>query len=259
MDLKNALITGASGGIGLELSKQFAQGGYGLVLVARSAEKLEQLASDLRDQYGVNVTVITKDLAKPAAPDELYQELRAKGIQIDVLVNNAGFATYGKFTEIALQTELQEMQLNMVTLTHLSKLFTKDMVARGSGKVLNVASTAAFQPGPLMAVYSATKAYVLSFSDALANELKGTGVTVTALCPGPTESGFQARADMEDSKFIQNTSLMSATEVAKAGYEALLAGKAVVVPGVMNQLGTFVPRLLPREMVTRIVRRVQAR
>jgi short-subunit dehydrogenase len=259
---QTALITGASGGIGLELAREFAKDGYNLVLVARSKEKLEQLAADFAKQYNISATVVAKDLAKASAPDELYNELKTQGIQIDALVNNAGFATYGKFVEIPLEKELQEMQLNMVTLTHLTKLFAKDMVARKNGKILNIASTAAFQPGPLMAVYYATKAYVLSFSEALANELEGTGVTVTVLCPGPTESGFQERAAMQESKLIQKggiAKMMTSEEVAAFGYQTSKRGQVTAIPGLMNQVGTVLPRFLPRRAVTRIIRGMQER
>jgi uncharacterized protein len=258
MSKQTALITGASGGIGLELAREFAKDGYNLVLVARSKDKLEGIAADFAKQYNISATVIAKDLSKASAPDELYNELKMQDIQIDALVNNAGFATYGKFVEIPLEQELQEMQLNMVTLTHLSKLFGKDMVTRKNGKILNIASTASFQPGPLMAVYYATKSYVLSFSEAIANELEGTGVTVTVLCPGPTESGFQERANMQESKLVQS-GLMKTDDVAARGYAALKRGQTVVIPGFMNQMLALSPRFLPRKMITKTVRNMQER
>lgn len=253
---KTALITGASGGIGEEFAKVFAREGYNLVLVARSENKLLALANSLQSQYGINVQVLPKDLAVPGSPDEIYTEL--SGTQIDALVNNAGYATYGPFIETDLQTELNEMQLNMVTLTHLTKLFLPGMVERGFGQVLNVASTAAFQPGPLMAVYYATKAYVLSFSEAIAKEVEDTGVIVSALCPGPTESGFQQRADMTDSKLVQN-GLMTAQEVAERGYKGLVKGERVVIPGMSNKIGALSTRFVPRDMVTNIVKNMQER
>jgi uncharacterized protein len=259
---QTALITGASGGIGLDLAREFAKDGYNLVLVARSKDKLEALATDFTKQYTISVAVIAKDLSKASVPDELYNELKTLGIQIDTLVNNAGFGTYGKFTDTSLEQELQAMRLNMVALTHLSKLFVKDMVARKNGKILNVASTAAFQPGPLMAVYYATKAYVLSFSEAIANELEGTGVTVTVLCPGPTESGFQERAAMQESKLLQKGGIMrimTSPEVARQGYEATKRGQVLVIPGFTNRLGAFLPRLTPRKLTTRIARSMQER
>lgn len=258
MAKQTALITGASGGIGLEFAKVFAREGYDLVLVARSEVKLKELAQELQSKHGTQTRVIAKDLSASAAPDEIFAELQQAGVQVDVLVNNAGFATYGKFVEIDLQAELQEMQLNMVTLTHLTKLFLKPMVERRRGKILNVGSTASFQPGPLMAVYYATKAYVLYFSEAIAAELSGTGVTVTALCPGPTETGFQSRADMHDSKLVQG-GLMTVQAVVEEGYRGLMKGKTVVVPGLFNKVGALMPRFVPRSMATRIVMRMQER
>jgi short-subunit dehydrogenase len=255
---QTALITGASGGIGLEFARIFAREGYNLVLVARTEKALNDLAADLRAKYGIDVRVFAKDLSHPAAPRELYDEVEKAGIAVDVLVNNAGFASYGPFAEIDLQKELEEIQVNVVTLTHLSKLFIRPMLVRRRGKILNVASTAAFQPGPLMAVYYATKAYVLSLSEAIAEEVRGQGITVTALCPGPTESGFQKRADMQESKLVQG-GLMSAAGVAEAGYKALMDGQTVVVPGLFNKVGTLLPRFVPRRMATRIVMNMQAR
>ena len=252
---KTALITGASGGIGLELARVFGAEGYDLIVVARSADQLEKIRAEFSERYKVGVRVLTKDLAQADAPQQVYDELR--GTAIDVLVNNAGFATYGKFVELDAAKDMEEVQLNVVALTHLTKLFLPDMVARGSGKVLNVASTASFQPGPLMAVYYATKAYVLSLSEALANETKGTGVTVTALCPGPTQTGFQSRADMEKSRLFQYTRVMNAATVARAGYDGLMRGKTVVIPGISNQMQTFLIRFVPRNQVTQLVRRVQ--
>ncbi|HVT60238.1 MAG TPA: SDR family oxidoreductase [Thermoanaerobaculia bacterium] len=256
---KTALLTGASSGIGSELTSVFAAGGFDLVLVARSAGRLEQLAGELRSRHGVGVRVLAKDLAVAAAAREVWQELGEAGTQIDVLVNNAGFGTYGPFAETDLNAELQEMQLNMVTPTELTKHFLPGMLARRWGRILNVASTAAFQPGPLMAVYYATKAYLLWFSEALAEELAGTGVTVTALCPGPTSSGFQARAAMEESKLFAGKNLMTAAAVARAGYDGLLAGRRIVIPGLMNRLLAQSARVSPRRLVTRIVRRMQER
>ncbi|ACK73004.1 short-chain dehydrogenase/reductase SDR [Gloeothece citriformis PCC 7424] len=253
---KTALITGASGGIGYELAKLFAFDRYNLVLVARSEQKLKEIAEDFKSQFGVFVKVIVKDLSLANAPEEIFEQLQQEGMKIDVLVNNAGFATYGFFAETDLKSQLQMMQLNMVALTHLTKLFLKDMIAQKEGKILNIASTAAFQPGPLMAVYYASKAYVLSFSEAIANELKGTGVTVTALCPGPTESGFEKRADLGDSKLF-NQQLMDATTVAKIGYQGLMNHKPVVIAGLKNQLLAFSVRFLPRSLVTQIARNLQ--
>jgi uncharacterized protein len=255
---RTALITGASGGIGLEFAKIFAREGYNLVLVARSEKTLQEIAEDLRKKHSVQVTVVAKDLALPSAPDELYAEMKRQNIHIDVLVNNAGFATYGNFIELDTKKDLEMIQVNVVTLTHLAKLFIPAMKARGWGKVMNVSSTAAFQPGPLMAVYYATKAYVLSLSEALAGELRGTGVTVTALCPGPTVSGFQQRAAMEDSKLVQS-GLQDATTVAEEGYQALMRGTTVKVTGLRNQIFAFSTRFIPRDMATSIILNVQQR
>ena len=257
---QTALVTGASGGIGWELARAFAAGGYDLVLVARSAGKLEQLAGELRDRHGVAVRVLAKDLAGPGAPDEIFQELEGAGVAVDALVNNAGFATFGPFAETDLASELEEIQLNVVTLTHLTKRFLPGMLARRRGGVLNVASTAAFQPGPQMAVYYATKAYVLSFSEALAEELRGSGVTVTALCPGPTATGFQARAEMQDSGlFTGPLKVMGAAAVARAGYEGFRKGNRIVIPGLINKLGVQSVRVSPRALVTRLVGAMQAK
>jgi uncharacterized protein len=254
-----ALITGASGGIGLEFARKFASEGYDLVLVARSEGKLNELANELKGQHGTQVKVLAKDLNSPGAPQEIFDTLKGEGVQVEVLVNNAGFAAYGHFaTEIDANVELQMMQLNVVTLTHMTKLFIKPMVERRSGKILNVASTAAFAPGPLMAVYYASKAYVLSFSEAIACELQGSGVTVTALCPGPTRTGFQERATMQESKLVQS-GLMSVTDVVNEGYRAMMNGKAVSIPGLYNKISSLLPRFIPRGMAARIVMQMQQR
>ncbi len=254
---KTALVTGASGGIGYEFAKLLAQDGYNLILVARSKDTLLKQAADFKQKHSVEVRAIAKDLAQASSPQEVFDEVKSAGSNVNVLINNAGFATYGHFVELNLTKELEMMQVNIVTLTHLTRLFLPDMVERRSGKILNVASTAAFQPGPLMAVYYASKAFVLSFSEAIANELEGTGVSVTALCPGPTESGFQQRAAMEDSKLVNGKKIMSAETVAKAGYEAMLKGKTMIVPGLMNNLMAQSVRFTPRKMTTKIVRDMQ--
>jgi hypothetical protein len=255
---KTTLITGASSGLGLEFARIFAREGFDLVLVARSEGKLTELADELKSKHGTQSTVIGKDLAVPGSPDEVYAEIQQKMITVDVLVNNAGFADYAYFVESDLNKQLQMMQLNIVTLTHLTRLFLPGMNQRGYGRILNVSSTAAFAPGPLMAVYYASKAYVLSFSEAIAAELRGTGVKVTALCPGPTESGFQQRAAMQDSKLVQSD-LMSAETVAEIGYRGLMKGDHMVIPGFMNQVQTFLPRLMPRNMAARVVMNMQQR
>lgn len=256
---KTALITGASGGIGADLAKIFAQEGYNLVLVARGKEAMQQLANELQAKHGTSSKILVKDLAVPSAPDEIYAELQRENIQIDVLVNNAGIGTHGFLHETPLESTLQMVQINMVALTHLTKLFVDGMVERKSGKILNVASTAAFQPGPLMAVYYASKAYVLWFSEALAEELNGTGVTVTALCPGPTRTGFQSRARMGEVSLATGKTLrmMSSETVAQAGYDGLMRGKTIVIPGLMNKTLAFSVRLSPRKLTAKIARALQ--
>lgn len=256
---KTVLITGASSGLGYEFAKLFAQDGYNLILVARGEKPLAQLAAELSQKFNILVKILPKDLSRLEAPEEIFSAVKQEAIPVDILVNNAGFATYGFFAETDLTAELQMMQLNMVTLTHLTKLFLREMLQRQSGKILNVASTAAFQPGPLMAVYYATKAYVLSFSEALANEVKASGVSVTALCPGPTESGFQKRAAMEQSKLVSGRKIMDAATVARIAYQGLINQKTLVIPGFNNQLLTFLIRFLPRNVVTQAVRNTQAR
>lgn len=254
-----ALITGASTGIGYELSKCFAADKYDLVLVARRKQKLEEIGQELQSRHGIKVTVIARDLAKSESPQVLYDELAKASLQIDVLVNNAGFGLGGKFTETDVAVELEMVQLNIATLIHLSKLFLPGMIERKIGGILNLASTAAFQPGPLMAVYYATKAFVLSFSEAIANEVHGTGVTVTALCPGPTASEFQQRAQIKETRLVKlkPMGLMSAQAVAQTGYQGFKQGKRVVIPGLLNKIGVQSTRFSPRRVTTQIARMLQ--
>lgn len=247
------LITGASSGIGLELSKIFAKRGYRLVLVSSNQEALNDAVKLLPP---ASTMTIAKDLSDPATPQYIYTQLKKRGIEVDVLVNNAGFGTYGLFFMTNLKDEQKMMQVNMIALTILTKLFVADMLKRGHGRVLNVASTAAFQPGPLMAVYYASKAYVLSFSEALAYELKGSGVKISVLCPGPTKTGFQSRARMGDSKLLKSRNL-TASQVAYAGYRGLMKGKYIIIPGFQNKVLATVVQLLPRKMVTALVKRMQ--
>ena len=248
--MPTALITGASGGIGLELARIFAEQGYALVLVARTRERLEEIAVELKP---TPVQVLAKDLVLVGAAEGIHREVP----KVDVLVNNAGYGVYGPFVKTPLDDELGMLQLNMTALVVLTKLYLPAMVAAKNGKILNVASTAAFQPGPLMALYYATKAFVLSFSEAIGNELEGTGVTVTALCPGPTATGFQARTKLEKSRLIKRMKVMDARTVAEAGYRGLMAGKPVVIPGLMNKLLAQSVRFSPRWMVTKIARMMQ--
>lgn len=251
------LITGASGGIGLELARLFARDGWNLVLVARRADRLDALAGELRGRFGVSAEVIPADLSVPGAPGEIDAALRAPSIEVDVLVNNAGFGVYGPFAATGLEAELGMIQVNVTSLTHLTKLLLPGMIRRRRGRILNVASTAAFQPGPLMAAYYATKAYVLSFSEALSEELEGSGVIVTALCPGPARTGFQAAAGMQSSKLFRRIGVLDAVTVARAGYAGLMKGKRVVVPGLVNRVLAQSVRFAPRRLLTAIVRRMQ--
>jgi uncharacterized protein len=251
---QTALITGASGGIGYELSKLLARDHYNLVLAARSLAKLTEVAAELQGQFDVTVMTVAVDLTAAIAPKFLYDRLRREGIAVDVLVNNAGFGGFGEFTEMAEEDILGQIQLNITALTHLTRLFLPEMLARRSGKIMNVASTAAFQPGPLMAVYYATKAYVLSFSEALANEVAGSGVSVTCFCPGPTDTNFQKRAGMENSRLVKKIGAMNAERVAQDGYRGLMAGRTVVISGVQNWLVAESVRFAPRKWVTAISR-----
>ncbi|ABA21195.1 Short-chain dehydrogenase/reductase SDR [Trichormus variabilis ATCC 29413] len=254
---QTALITGAASGIGYELVCIFAENGYNLVLVDRTKEKLEEIATKFQDKFGIYVKPIVRDLSKTTSPEEIFQELEQANIKVDVLVNNAGFGTYGLFNDTNLADELEMLQVNLVCTTHLTKLFLKNMVQQGEGKILNVSSAAAFQPGPLMAVYFATKAYVLSFSEALANELDGTGVTVTVLCPGTTQSAFHQRTGMADSKLVKGKRMMDAATVADIGYRGLMQGKTIVIPGLINKIMAKSIRFIPRKLVTKIVRNMQ--
>ncbi|WJH34889.1 SDR family oxidoreductase [Paenibacillus sp. CC-CFT747] len=254
---ETVLITGASGGIGMELAGLFAKDGYDLVLAARSADKLEEIKRDLEKRHGISVTVLPQNVAGRENVEALWNAVEALGLTIDILVNNAGYGLYGPFAETDLTDELNMIDLNVSALTHLTKLAVRGMVSRGRGRILNVASLAAFQPGPLMAVYYATKAYVLSFSEALANELQGTGVTVTALCPGATATGFEKRANLESSKLFK-MGVMDVGTVSRAGYHGLLKGKRIVIPGLRNRMMVKASRFLPRRVVTAFVRQLQA-
>ena len=255
-DRKTALITGASSGIGLELARIFAREGYNLVLVARNGDRLRQLASELEKAHGARSLILATDLTEPGAAAYVLDQTTRAGLQLDVLVNNAGFGQYGRFADNDLEECLRQIQLNVTTLTHLTRLYLPGMIERKTGRILNVASTAAFQPGPLMAVYFATKAYVLHFSEALANELHGSGVTVTCLCPGATVTEFHKRANATGMKLLK-MGAMDARTVAEDGYRALIAGKPVVISGFKNWLVAQSVRFSPRRLVTAIARKTQ--
>lgn len=255
--MSTALITGASSGVGLELAKLFAADGHHLVLVARSEGKLQELATQLQQQYKISVHVLAKDLGDYHTAQAIFDWCNSNGITVDFLVNNAGFGDFGFFVDSDWAKQEQMINLNITALTYLTRLFLPGMVQRKSGKVLNVASTAAFQPGPTMSVYYATKAYVLHFSEAIANELEGTGVTVTALCPGAFESGFQAAAAMEESKLVKGKKLPTSLEIATYGYRQMQKGARVAIPGLMNKIMANSIRFTPRGLVLKIVRAMQ--
>ena len=254
---KTALITGASNGIGYEMAKVHAMKDSNLVLVARNKSKLDVFKDELERKYKVWVYTIGKDLSQPNAAKEVYDELKTKSISIDYLVNNAGFGDFGPFAESDWGKQEQMINLNVTTLTYFTRLFLTDMICRGGGKVLNVASTASFQPGPTMAVYFATKAYVLSFSEAVNDEVRKYGITVTALCPGPTHSGFQAGATRSGSKLLERNNLATSKEVAEYGYKAMMKGKAVAIHGIKNVLMANSVRFAPRSLVVKLTRKIQ--
>jgi uncharacterized protein len=251
-----ALVTGASSGIGAELARVLAAHGHDVVLAARTEARLTALASELSARHGVAAEVVLADLADPAGPQRLVDALRARALDVHVLVNDAGVGHHGAFVEDDPKMQASLLQLNVVSLTLLTRLLLPDMVARRAGRILNVASTAAFVPGPFMAVYYASKAYVLSLSVALANELEGTGVTVTALCPGPTRTGFGTTAGVTGTKLFRS-GVMDAAAVARAGYAGMQAGKPIVVPGVRNRLLAGSSGLAPRSITARIARALQ--
>ncbi|MEM8947564.1 MAG: SDR family oxidoreductase [Planctomycetota bacterium] len=248
-----ALVTGASSGIGLEFARIHAAAGDDLVIVARRRDALETLKSELESQYGVCITVIVADLSDPAAPAEVFRAVNDLGLAVDCLVNNAGFGGHGLFYEREWEQDEAMIQLNVMALAELTRLFLPGMVERKHGKVLNVASTAGFLPGPLQAVYYATKAFVLSFSQAISEELNGTGVTVTALCPGPVDTGFVKAGNLEGVETFEQAN--SARTVAEIGYNAMQKGKLLVIDDwKLSVLLNWVMPFLPRKMVLRMSR-----
>ena len=257
--MTTALITGASSGIGLEFARTFGREKNDLVLVARSEGKLKDLAEKLTSEFGIAVKVIAADLSKMDEVQKVYDICRTENLKVDYLVNNAGFGDFGFFVESDWAKTGQMIDLNIKSLTKMCRLFIPEMVTRKSGKVLNVASTAAFHPGPTMAVYYATKAFVLNFSEAIHNELEGTGVSVTTLCPGATESGFQAAAAMEDSALVKGKKLPTSKEVAEYGYQAMMKNKLTVIHGLWNYLMANSVRFTPRAWVLPLVKKIQGR
>ncbi|MBP9773915.1 MAG: SDR family oxidoreductase [Candidatus Peribacteraceae bacterium] len=253
---QTALITGASSGMGKDFAHLLAQRGFDVVLVARSADVLEQVAADIRATYKVQADVLPFDLSKPESADQLVAELAKRSIAITTLINNAGFATYGEFAQIDWKQQQSLIALNITCLTHLTRLLLPPMITQKRGYILNVASTAAFQPGPLLATYYASKSYVLSFSVALRQEVLGTGVHVTTLCPGPTKTGFEHRAGLEVSKLFRG-GVMASLPVAEAGIHGLMTNRAVVIPGFRNRLVSFAQRFTSYAFAARVVQRMQ--
>jgi short-subunit dehydrogenase len=249
-----ALITGASSGIGYELALIFASRGVDLILVSRDAEKLKEVSEALSSQYKISVMHLAKDLSDINQTKQVFDFVVQGGLKVDYLVNNAGFGVYGEFLNTDVEKEISMINLNVTALTYLSKMFGKLMAQNKKGRILNLASTASFSPGPLMAVYYATKAYVLSFSQALQNELAPYGVKVTTLCPGPTISGFQKAANMEYSKLIVGQKLPTSREVAQFGYDSMMRGRGVVIHGFFNWLKVEILTSLPRGVALKLIR-----
>lgn len=255
------LITGASSGIGFELAHVFARKQHNLILVARSKQKLDALAQELEQTYSISAIPIALDLSHPEGAHNLYQEIQTKNLMVENLINNAGIGDLGYFIDSQWERQKEMIQLNITALTQLTHLFLPLMIKNNHGKIMNVASTAAFQAGPVMSVYYATKAYVLSFSEALSEELKGTGVTITALCPGPTHSGFQKTANFSDDflkqKVFKLVGIPSSAAVAEYGYQEFMKGTTVAIHGFINSLGVFMVRLSPRSLARKAVKKLQ--
>ena len=250
---ETVLITGASSGIGWELAKCFAADGCRLILVARNREAMETLAEELRRKNQIEVIVLPADLSLPETPKRIFEKLSVQKISVDVLVNNAGFGTHGPFVETSLPRQLEMLQVNIAALMELTGLFLPEMIRRKRGGILNVGSVAGFMPGPGMAVYYATKAFVLSFTEALAEELHGTGLKISVLCPGPTATNFGNVARVGKIRHV-NTVKMSAEAVAIMGHRAFRSGKVIAVPGMQNKIFVFLPRVFPRRIPRKVVK-----
>lgn len=245
MNKETALVTGASSGIGLHLAHEFARHGHPLVIVAPVQSELETAAEEFRSEHGVEVRVIAKDLEQENSAQEIFDELQAAGVEVDILVNNAGHGFHGKWWELSLEKDLSMIRLNIETVMRMTKLFLPPMLQRNRGRVLNTASVAGFMPGPMLATYYATKAFVLSWSEALATELDDTPITVTALCPGVTDTDFFEKGDAENIKARQSSNVMSPQDVAKDGYKALMDEELFVIPGAANKAMVATRRILP--------------
>ncbi len=257
MAKETVLITGASSGIGWELAKLFAGDKSDLVLVARREDRLNELAGMLKSEFGVDVFILPMDLSKKPAPKQIFSRLRKEKIEIDVLVNNAGFGARGSVAGLDTDLQVDMVQVNLAALTHLTRLFLPGMIERGRGGVLNVGSLAGFQPGPNLAVYYATKAYVLSFTEALSEEITNPYIKITCLAPGPVRTEFGSKSELDDSLLFK-LSLMDVEPVAKAGYEGFRHGKVIVIPGIKQKVTPFILRLMPRFLVRKIVKSLQS-
>ncbi len=256
--MKTVLITGGSSGIGYSLAELFAKDKYRIIIVARDTQTLKKSADELKKEYDVDVVTISKDLSLQKSAQEIHSELTRKKIEVDILINNAGFGTFGFFEKQILSSQEAMIALNITSLTQLTHLFLQDMIKRKSGKIMNVASTAAFQPGPLMSVYFATKAYVLHFTEALANETRKTGVSMYAFCPGPTLTNFQKRAQMRIEDIEKRSSFfMTAKRAADIAYKGLEKNKTLIIPGWKNKILSIIVQFLPRSFVVRAMRRYQ--
>ncbi len=254
--MNSVLVTGASSGIGYELAKIYAKNGHNLVLTARREENLENIRKEL-ENYSVKIETIVLDLSKEGSAKKLYENVKEKGIVIDTLINNAGFGLYGNFIETDVAKEVEMIDLNIKSLVILTKLFLKDMIAINKGEILNVASIAAFQPGPLMSVYYASKSFVLSFSEAVRNEIRKTNVNISVLCPGPTATEFEKSANLEKSTLFTKIKVMSPEKVALIGYKGLQKKKPLIITGKINSTLIFLNRFVPREVVVNIARKLQ--
>lgn len=256
---KIALITGASKGIGKELAVLFAKNQCDLIITARSTDMLLELKEQLENSYRISVTIVGGDLSRIEAVDDLFRTVKSKGLDVDYLVNNAGFGDYGMFSDTPWKCYEEMIALNITALTHLTHLFVQDWKGRKSGRILNVSSTAAFQPGPMMAVYFATKAFVLHLSEALGNELEEVDISVTALCPGPTHTHFGEVSKMNASQLVKNVKIAGPKEVAALGFKAMMEGRPMVIHGAMNKLAPFGIRFLPRKWVTMLSAKIMRR
>ena len=257
MAKETVLITGASSGLGMELAKLFAADGSDLVLVARREERLNELAEQLKSEHGVEVHILPKDLSKKSAPKEIFSHLNKENIQIDIVVNNAGFGNKGNVADLDTDLQLDMIQVNLVALFHLTRLFIPGIIERGYGGILNVGSLAGFQPGPNLAVYFATKAFVLSFTEALAEEVSNPNIKISCLAPGPVKTEFGEKSDLEDSLLFK-VSLMDMEPVVKAGYQGFRKGQTIVIPGLKQQIVPFLNRFTPRLLVRKIAKKLNS-